>query len=49
METHLNKEDCRFRTLRNREFHIIFFPFGTTAPIWALAYLHETLRFTSVY
>jgi hypothetical protein len=25
-----------------------FFSFGTTAPIWALAYLHETLRFTSV-
>jgi hypothetical protein len=27
---------------------IIFF-FGATAPIWALAYLHETLRFTSVF
>jgi hypothetical protein len=27
----------------------IFFSFGATAPIWALAYLHETLRFTSVY
>jgi hypothetical protein len=26
-----------------------FFSFGTTAPIWALAYLSETLRFTSVY
>jgi hypothetical protein len=26
----------------------IFF-FGATAPIWALAYLHETLRFTSVF
>jgi hypothetical protein len=26
-----------------------FFFFGATAPIWALAYLHETLRFTSVY
>jgi hypothetical protein len=25
------------------------FSFGATAPIWALAYLHETLRFTSVY
>jgi hypothetical protein len=25
-----------------------FFFFGATAPIWALAYLHETLRFTSV-
>jgi hypothetical protein len=28
---------------------IIFFSFGATAPIWALDYLHETLRFTSVY
>jgi hypothetical protein len=27
----------------------ILSPFGTTAPIWALAYLRETLRFTSVY
>jgi hypothetical protein len=26
----------------------LFFFFGATAPIWALAYLHETLRFTSV-
>jgi hypothetical protein len=26
----------------------IFF-LGSTAPIWALAYLHETLLFTSVY
>jgi hypothetical protein len=26
-----------------------FIPFGATARIWALAYLHETLRFTSVY
>jgi hypothetical protein len=26
-----------------------FFSSGATAPIWALAYLHETLRFTSVY
>jgi hypothetical protein len=26
----------------------IFFSFGATAPVWALAYLHETLRFTSV-
>jgi hypothetical protein len=31
--------------------HILptFFFFGATAPIWALAYLHETLRFTSVF
>jgi hypothetical protein len=26
----------------------IGFYFGATAPIWALAYLHENLRFTSV-
>jgi hypothetical protein len=26
-----------------------FVSFGATAPILALAYLHETLRFTSVY
>jgi hypothetical protein len=29
-------------------FKTIFF-FGATAQIWALAYLHETLRFTSVF
>jgi hypothetical protein len=28
---------------------ICSFFFGATAPIWALAYLHETLRFTSVF
>jgi hypothetical protein len=27
----------------------IFFSFGATAPIMALAYLHKILRFTSVY
>jgi hypothetical protein len=27
--------------------HVFFF--GARAPIWALAYLHETLRFTSVF
>jgi hypothetical protein len=26
-----------------------FFSFGATGPICTLAYLHETLRFTSVY
>jgi hypothetical protein len=26
-----------------------FFSYGATAPIWALAYLHETLRFISVF
>jgi hypothetical protein len=29
--------------------NIYFFSFGATAPIKALAYLHETLRFTLVY
>jgi hypothetical protein len=28
--------------------HVFFF-LGATAPIWALAYLHETLRFTPVF
>jgi hypothetical protein len=28
---------------------LIFFSFGAIAHIWALAYLHETFRFTSVY
>jgi hypothetical protein len=28
---------------------LFFFSFRAAAPIWALAYLHETLRFTSVY
>jgi hypothetical protein len=26
-----------------------FFSFGATAPLLALAYLHETFRFTSAY
>jgi hypothetical protein len=26
-----------------------FFSFGATAHIWALAYLHETFRLTSIY
>jgi hypothetical protein len=29
--------------------YMFFFSFGATALIWALAYLHETLHFTSVY
>jgi hypothetical protein len=34
----------------HRDFwNLTFFSFGATAPIWALAYLHETLRFTSVF
>jgi hypothetical protein len=31
-----------------KQLKYFFFSFGATAPIWALAYLHETLRFTSV-
>jgi hypothetical protein len=27
----------------------VFFFLGAAAPIWAMAYLHETLRFTSVF
>jgi hypothetical protein len=30
-----------------RFYFTCFFIFGATAPIWALTYLHETLRFTS--
>jgi hypothetical protein len=37
------------KKLYNEELHKIFFSFGATAHIWALAYLHETFRFTSVY
>jgi hypothetical protein len=28
---------------------LLHFSFGATAHLWALAYLHETFRFTSVY
>jgi hypothetical protein len=34
-----------WRKLHNEDF----FLFGATAPIWALAYFHETLRFNSVF
>jgi hypothetical protein len=40
----VNEEDLEERLLGK-----YFFSFGATAPILALAYLHETLRFTSVY
>jgi hypothetical protein len=36
-------------TLRKIFNRLGFFSFGATAPILALAYLHETLRFISVY
>jgi hypothetical protein len=35
--------------IRCNVVNIYFFSYGATAPIWALAYLHETLRFTSVF
>jgi hypothetical protein len=31
------------------DVYVTFFFFGATASIWALAYLHETLRFTLVF
>jgi hypothetical protein len=37
---------CGFPT---RYYQYLFFPFGATAPVLALAYLHETLYFTAVY
>jgi hypothetical protein len=37
-----------FHQLRINE-SVIFFAYGATAPNGALAYLHETLRFTSVF
>jgi hypothetical protein len=36
-------------TQLNKGNIIVFSPFGATAPIGALAYLHETFRFTSVF
>jgi hypothetical protein len=33
--------------MNDRVMYIFFF--GATASIWAMAYLHETLRFTSVF
>jgi hypothetical protein len=38
----------RLSSVRQDKFWDFFF-FGATVPIWALAYLHETLRFTSVF
>jgi hypothetical protein len=45
-----------FQVVHNHEglvtsaiLYSIFFFLGATAPIWALAYFHETLRFTSVF
>jgi hypothetical protein len=41
----------KFTAVLTRAYHCfcLFFFFGATAPILALAYLHETIRFTSVY
>jgi hypothetical protein len=43
---------CNWIRRLKEKFHDIetkFFFFDAVAPIWALAYLHETLRFTSVF
>jgi hypothetical protein len=44
-----NSNFCRERSSALHIADIYFFYFGATAPIWALAYLHETPRFTSVF
>jgi hypothetical protein len=36
-----------YSLIEHRFLH--FFFFGATSQVWALAYLHETLRFTSVF
>jgi hypothetical protein len=33
----------------SKDVALSFLFFGATAPVWALAYLHETHRFTSVF
>jgi hypothetical protein len=43
----LRKKKSKSTLLRKNKF--IFFPFDATAPILALAYLHKTFRFTSLY
>jgi hypothetical protein len=49
---HCNKEffeqPNKYRLLKEYALPDHFF-FGATAPIWVLAYLHEILRFASVY
>jgi hypothetical protein len=43
-------ERVKSESLLSRRYSFSFSPhFGATAPIRALAYLHETFRFTSVY
>jgi hypothetical protein len=45
-----NHTQVRYVTAQNPSILVQnFFFFGATAPIWALAYFHETLHFTSVY
>jgi hypothetical protein len=42
--------EIAINTSYNYGFGILsLLPYGATAPIWAFAYLHETLRFTSVF
>jgi hypothetical protein len=36
-------------TMRKTALLPLFFFFKSTAPIWALAFLHETLHLTSVF
>jgi hypothetical protein len=38
---------CTLKTMYHKAY--FFFSYGATAPNGALAYLHETLRFTSVF
>jgi hypothetical protein len=47
----LGEYSIELRLKMPQEFHWspYFFSFGATAPIWALAYLRETLSFASVY
>jgi hypothetical protein len=44
MEAKAGKVDGNLYSIR-----LEFFSFGATAPILALAFLHETFRFSSVY
>jgi hypothetical protein len=46
----MNKNDSfNFSSIQNKLTSTFFSPYGATAPNGALAYLHETLRFTSVF
>jgi hypothetical protein len=49
MAINLKKHAALNNLDENLELKNIFFSFGATAPIWAMAYLHEIFRFTSVF